>query len=61
MPDYTATFTIHLTASIKARDEDSASNKAERLFAPIVKKLEAQLPPGIEWELDDYNPEINES
>ena len=61
MPDYTATFTIHLTATITARDEDSASNKAERLFAPVIKKLEAQLPPGIEWEVDDYNPEITES
>jgi hypothetical protein len=61
MPDYIATFTIHLTANITARDEDSASNKAERLFAPVVKKLETQLPPGIEWEVDDYNPEITES
>jgi len=60
MPDYTATFTIHLTASITAKDEDSASKKAERLFSPAVKKLEAQLPPGIEWEVSDYNPEINE-
>lgn len=61
MPDYTATFTLHLTASIKARDEDSASDKAERLFSPLIKKIEAQLPPGIDLEPNDYNPEINES
>lgn len=61
MPDYTATFTVHLTANIKARDHEAASDKAERLFSPLVKKLEAQLPPGIDLELNDYNPEINES
>jgi hypothetical protein len=61
MPDFTATFTIHLTASITARDEDSASKKAERLFAPVVRKIGEQLPPGVEWEADDYNPEITES
>ena len=61
MPDYTATFTIHLTVSLTARDEDSASNKAERLFAPVVRKIAEQLPADVEMEADDYNPEITES
>jgi hypothetical protein len=61
MPDYFATFTIHLNADITARDEDSATKKAERLFGPIIKKIEAELPIGIELEVSDFNPEVNEA
>ncbi len=60
MPDYIATFTIHLTTTIKAKDEDAAAAKADKVFEAATAKIEAQLPKGIEWEADDYNPEITE-
>lgn len=60
MPEYTATFTIHLTLTIKAKDHEAAAEKAEVKMNPVLEKLESQMPKGVDWELNDYNPEINE-